>query len=930
MIIRVLLVFSLFFLGRISWAQQYFVSTLAGGVPPGTPAPAASQSIGDPSRVAVDKSGNLYFGGTHSVFKVDSSGTLTRIAGTGRSGNSGDGGPATSAQLTEPAGLVADPAGNVYFSDRGANVVRKISANGVITTIAGNGTAGFLGDGGPAIRARLAAPMGIALDSIGNLFIADSGNNCIRRVDTDGNIATFAGTTEHAYSGDGGDARQAALSEPEGLAFDSVGYLYVADTFNHRIRRIAGDGTITTIAGNGFPGAAGDGGDAASANLFFPTDLAFGPDGTLYLADYGTSRIRTVQNRIIDTIAGSTSGIRPTDGQLAFSTRLAGPTGLAVDSTGIIYFAEGSIGTGSGLAIGDYRVWKIIDGVLLTAAGNGRNSFSGAGTAASRSQFDAPAGLALDADGNLYIADARNNLVRRISKAGIVETVAGNGTPGYSGDSGPATQAQLNHPMGVFVEPSGTLYIADTNNNRIRKVQDGTIITIVGNGNSGFFGDGDVAAVASLHGPQSVWVDSDLDVFIADTLNHRVRKVDPSGIVSTLFAARGQGFAGDGGQATDALLSFPTSIFFDNAGNLFIADEGNHRVRKVSTSGVITTVAGSDSLDLGDAGLATNARLIDPRAVAVDRFGTLFIADATRVRKVAGDGSITTVAGTGNCCYTNDGGPATNAELNGASGLAIDPSGTIYVSDTGNQAIRVLQTTSGGTTSSLVANAASNLPGPVAPGEIVALFGTSIGPATPVQAVPNSSGFFGTVLAGVSVTFNGIPAPLLYASAKQVSAIVPYGITGQSVEIALTYQSLIPLSVSLPVAAAAPALFTADSSGSGQALGYNADGGANNASHPAAPGSMVTLYATGEGQTSPAGIDGKIDSAPLPKPLQPVSITIAGQTAAPVSYGGVAGSVAGLMQLQVTIPAISPSTSVPVSLNVGNLSSPPVTIAVGR
>ena len=401
------------------------------------------------------------------------------------------------------------------------------------------------------------------------------------------------------------------------------------------------------------------------------------------------------------------------------------------------------------------------------------------------------------------------------------------------------------------------------------------------------------------------------------------------GIIDTIVG-RGQGFGGDGGPATDALVSFPTAIAFDSAGNLYVADEGNRRIRKVNREGIISTFAGSDALAPGDGGPPNQAQLIDPRGVAVDRFGAVYIADSSRVRKVGSDGVITTIAGTGGCCYTNDGGPATNAELNGASGIVVDPSGSIYISDAGNQAIRVLQTVSGGIASGLATNAASNLPGAIAPGEIVALFGTGLGPSTPVQATTGASGSFGNLLAGVSVTFNGIPAPVLYASAKQVTAIVPYGVTGQTVQVALTYQSLVPLSVSLPLAAAAPALFTADESGSGQALAFNADGSRNDAAHPAAPGSVVTLYATGEGQTSPPGIDGKLGTEPLPKPVQPVTITIAGQTATPVSFAGVAGSVAGLMQVRARVPEIGASSAVPVALNVGVLTSPNVTIAVGR
>src|ERR1035437_7873595 len=247
--------------GGCVWAQQYVIAPLGGGAPPPTPAVAKSASIGDPTRLATDAAGNVYFGSLHSVFKVDAGGTLTRIAGNGRAGNSGDGGTAAPAQLNFPMGIAIDAAGNVFVADRDASVVRKIAVNGTITTVAGSGTPGFAGDGGAATSAQINGPFGVAVDPAGNLYIADTGNQAVRKVSADGTMSTVAGTGTRGYLGDGEAARNAWLNGPEGVALDAVGNLYIADTFNGRIRRVGTDGTITTAAGVGSAGIfGGDGG----------------------------------------------------------------------------------------------------------------------------------------------------------------------------------------------------------------------------------------------------------------------------------------------------------------------------------------------------------------------------------------------------------------------------------------------------------------------------------------------------------------------------------------------------------------------------------------------------------------------------------------------------------------------------------------------
>lgn len=898
-------------LTSVAGAQQYVITTIAGGAAPPTPAAATQTAIGDPPRVATDGAGNIYFGGLHSVFKVDSSGTLVRIAGNGQLGYTGDGGAATAAQLNYPAGIAVDSAGNIYVADRGANVVRAISPSLIITTVAGTGTAGFQGDGGTATQARLNGPLGLTLDSAGNLYIADSGNHVIRKV-SQGVISTVAGNAIEGFSGDGGQATAASLDTPEGVAVDRNGLIYIADTFNNRVRVVNQSGVIQTYAGSGTP-VFSDNTAPTNAGIFFPTDLALDVNNNLYIADLGDSRIRKISGGQIGTVAGGTGSLEPFVNAVATAVRLNGPTGIAIDSSNNLYFAEGSIGSGTGHALGDYRIWQInAAGVISVAAGNGVESFSGDGGPASIAQLNAPSNLALDANGNLYFSDTANNRVRKISPGGSITTVAGTAIAGFSGDSGPAVSAELNGPTGLALDQDGNLYIADTNNNRIRKVlPNGTILSIAGNGNAAFFGDGSVAQNAAIHAPQGVAIDSAGNLYIADTGNQRIRKALQNGTMTTLAGNGSAGAGGDGGLAAAAQLNQPANVALDAAGNVYVADTGNGAVRKISTSGIISTItSGLNSL----AGNGASATLpTGPEAVAVDSAGNVYVTDSAnnRVRVITPNGTVATLAGSGVCCYSGDGGPATAAQLNTPWGLAVDSSGRVFVADSGNSAIRLIQPNSGVLpTITAIANGASNLSGPIAPGEIVVIFGTSLGPLQ-LAAAQNQP----QVLNGVSVFFNGAAANLVYVSAGQVSAIVPAGVSGSNVQVVVQYQGGSSAPFSLAGVAAAPAIFTANSTGKGQAVAINQDGSANTSANPAAEGTVVTLLINGSQSQFLAG---------------PVSATVEGLSAAVVTGGSTVATQPGVAALAIRIPTNIPTGNlIPVVVSIGGISSQTgVTIAI--
>jgi sugar lactone lactonase YvrE len=352
-----------------------------------------------PQYVAADRAGDLFFVDQNVVLRLDTATRLlTLYAGNGTTGFSGDNGPAIAAQFSSVSGVAVDVASNVYIADYGNNRIRRVS-NGVITTIAGNGTQGFSGDGGPAISARLYDPEDLTVDSSGNLYIADIGNNRIRKV-SNGVITTVAGNGMGGFSGDNGPATNAGLSG-RGMAVDSAGALYIADSGNFRIRKVS-TGVITTVAGNGAQGFSGDNRPATSAQLNGPADVAVDSTGNLYIADPGNRRIRKVSNGVITTIVGG--GLLLGDNASAMSAELLVPLGVALDSAGNIYIADP----------GYNLIREVSGGVIVTVVGNGVRSFSGDNGAATSAQLYQPGGSAPDSVGNLYIADDVNNRIRKV------------------------------------------------------------------------------------------------------------------------------------------------------------------------------------------------------------------------------------------------------------------------------------------------------------------------------------------------------------------------------------------------------------------------------------------------------------------------------------------------------------------------------------
>jgi uncharacterized protein (TIGR03437 family) len=545
---------------------------------------------------------------------------------------------------------------------------------------------------------------------------------------------------------------------------------------------------------------------------------------------------------------------------------------------------------------------------ISTIAGIGgvQGWFGDTGPATS-AQLDFPNRIAVDSKGNYYFVDYLTYVVREVS-GGIINTIGGTGTPGFQGDNGPGFQALLSTMAGIAVDSSLNVYIADTNNGRIRKIlPNGNIYTIAGNGTFGYSGDGGPATSAELNLPSGIAVDSAGNVYIADYGNYTIRKVDSKGNISTFAGTGAWGFSGDGGPANKAGLAFPYSIAIDPAGNVYVSDLGNTNIRKITTDGNIQTVVSN----------------VTAESIAVDAAGSIYFPDylTATVQKVLSNGTQFAIAGTGKPGFSGDGGPGTSAQLNQPYGVALDASGNVYVADSGNQVIRLLTPVNA---SISVVNAASGAGSSVAPGEIVTIYGSGLGPATPTLGQLGANGNFTTQLAGTTVSFGGTNGPVIYTSATQVSAIVPYSAPiGGTVDVTVSYQGPQFTASAIPVVSSTPGVFTLNASGTGQAAAVNQNNTINGPASPAKLGSVISLYVTGEGQTNPGGVDGKPATTPYPQPLLGVSATMAGQPVTVTYAGGAPGLVAGVMQVNLQIPAnlIQTVTAGPVSV--------PVVVTVG-
>ena len=590
---------------------------------------------------------------------------------------------------------------------------------------------------------------------------------------------------------------------------------------------------------------------------------------------------------------------------------------------------------------------------ISTVAGNyalgiGYSGDAGAATAA---QLSNPCAIALDASGNLYIADQLNDRIRKVTSDGNINSIAGDGTNGYFGDTKAASSAEVYFPCGMAFDRAGNLYIADTNNNVIRKIgTNGIISTVAGDGTASYLGDNGPATVAELNAPQGVAVDSAGNIYIADTGNQRIRKVTTDGNINTVAGNGVAGYSGDGGAATGATFNSPQSIKVDAAGNMYIADTVNNAIRKVAANGIITTIAGNGTDCIisgaicfsGDGNAATSASLFHPKDIVLDAAGNLYIADAAnqRIRVVAPNGIISTIAGNGTAGAGGDGGPATFAQLRFPGGLALGSGGTIYVADTQNEEIRLLtpnlpsanapSIVAGGVVSPL---AFGGFPA-IAPGSWIEIYGTNLAADTRAwsQADFHNTALAPTSLDGTQVTIAGVSAYVAYISPRQVNAQVPLNVPTGAQQIAVTTANGTSAPYTVTVNQTQPGLLAPSTFqiGGNQYLAalfndgvtYVLPTGAISGipSRPAHVGETIVMYGVGFGPVSPPFPAGEIIPQ-VPTFLTQSFQVFFGQTpAATPSYYGLAPGVIGLYQFNVVVPNVPASNAVPVTFTLGGVA----------
>ena len=1008
----------------IAWAQAivpYVISTVAGTYSLGDGGPATAAMLEFPNSIALDKDGSIYVAETYSnrirritaagiistfalvravdikldgqgnLYAVDGVNSVARIAkdgvvkpfAGGTTGFGGDGGAATAARLSSPKGIAVDAAGNVYISDTENHRIRKVTTDGIIKTIAGTSLLGFSGDGKPAVGAQLNSPVGIASDGPGNLYVADQSNYRVRKISVTGIISTIAGDGSPGNTGNGGAATMARINSVAGMNIDANGNVYFTDTGVSTVRMVTPGGLIRLVAGNGTYGGNGDGGPAASAQLANPTGVAIDASNSVYIADKDNHRIRKVDPAInkMSTIAGAThfSG----DGGQAAGAIMHYPFGVLVDRSGSILVSDTF----------NHRIRKIsVAGVITTIAGTGERGTTGDGGPAVLATLRYPQYLTQDAAGNTYFSDNANSVVRKINSTGTISRFAGR-FQGFSGDGGQADATDFGSIDGLAADAQGNVYISDGKNNRVRKVNpNGVVSTFAGSGSGGFDGDGGLASAAQLLNPTSIAVGPEGSLYIADYLNNRIRKVSAAGIITTFAGTGVNGYSREGGQASATDMGTPDALTFDNAGNLFLAQQRYALIRMISPAGIVSRAAGNNTYGFsGDGGPATNAAVTYTTTMAANSStGDIYIADQSnhRIRKLAsnapfklelvsGDGQ-TGFAGrslpqfllvrvTGRALIAVAGVAVTFKVTSGSATLIGTNIGTTVVSDTDQTGLASVRVNLGNTSGTVtVAATVGTLPAveftidvtaspnpvvpagaivgaggsvppveSVAPNGLITIYGSNFAPTGTARSVAPAdyvNGKVPTKLAGTCVQVGRLLAPVFQVYPTQLTVQVPGVTTGTNVSVTVSRncgdaneERSVRQAVTVKSAAPEFFYFTLSADGRNPIAAQNSVTGDRIGAEftPAKPGDYLTLYGTGFGLTAPAFDAGQVPGG-IASTVGKAQVTFGGQTLpdAAVLYAGVTPGSPGLNQLNIQVPVDTPDGDYAITLSIAGNPSP--------
>jgi len=585
--------------------------------------------------------------------------TFTTFAGLPPGSADGTG---SAARFNSPGGVAVDSAGNTYVADTVNSTIRKITPAGVVTTFAG--LAGSTGSAnGTGSAARFNSPVAVAIDNIGNIFVADTNNSTIRKITPARVVSTFAGVAGSTGSTNG-TGSTARFSFPSALAIDSANNIYVADTNNHTIRKITPARVVSTFAGlAGSPGSVN--GTGSAARFRFPAGVAVDRAGTgnIYVGDASNFTIRQITPAgVVTTLAGS-PGMRGGVNGTGSAARFLLPEGMAVDSAGNIYVADTDASTIRKIAPG---------GVVSTFAGSFSKAGSQNGTG-SAARFNLLTDVAVDSSNNLYVADSNNCTIRKSTPAAAVTTLAGLASPGHTNGTGSA--ARFDFPQGVAVDTTGKVYVADTVESAVRKITPSAVVSTFAGlpGTSGYV-DATGTAARFLF-PRWLTVGALDNIYVGDTFNFVVRKITPNAVVSSVVTSPANG-AGE-----------VRGVAIDSSGNIYTADSPHHTIRKITPDGTATIFAGLNNTPGSANGIGSAARFNSPAGLAVDGAGNVYVADSgnNRIRKITPAAKVTTFAGS---ALGSADGTGTAAQFNFPLGVAVDHSGNVFVTDTGNNIIR--------------------------------------------------------------------------------------------------------------------------------------------------------------------------------------------------------------------------------------------------